>query len=93
MTLLTNKIEIRGTTYEVSEIDGKTMREIRKRLKETDASRPQAESVETYLAWRCTVSPPFASEADAANAPHLVVKLISEEAFRLSTPEGEPKNA
>ena len=86
--LLTNTIEIRGLPYEVREIDGKTMREVRKRLKDAP------ESVEAFLAWKCAVTPPFATEAEAANAPHLVLKLISEEAFRLSTAEGEgPKNA
>lgn len=85
--LLTNTVEIRGESYVVREIDGKTMREIRKRLKDSP------ETVEAFLAWKCTVSPPFKSEAEAADTSHLVLKLISEEAFRLSTAEGEAKNA
>lgn len=85
--LLTSKIEIRGATYEVREIDGKTMREVRKRVKD------QPETVEAYLAFKCTVSPPFESEAVAANAAHLALKLISEEAFRLSSAEADAKNA
>lgn len=78
--LLTNTIEIRGLPYEVREIDGKTMREVRKRIKDAP------ETVEAYITWKCAVSPPFATEAEAANAPHLVLRLISEEAFRMSSP-------
>ena len=84
--LLSNTIEIRGVPYEVREIDGKTMREVRKRIKETP------ETVEAYIAWKCGLSPAFASEQAATEAPHLVLKLISEEAFRLST-EADAKNA
>ena len=86
MSLVSNTIEIRGASYVVSEIDGKTMREIRKRLKDSP------ETVEAFLAWKCTVTPSFKNEAEAADTSHLVLRLISEEAFRLSTAEGGPKN-
>jgi hypothetical protein len=93
-TLLTNTITVRGVAYEVREINGRTMREVRKRIKD------QPETVEAFLAWACTVEPKFASESVAADEPHLVLKSISEEAFRLSTPvppappeEGDAKNA
>ena len=85
--LLTSVVAIRGVNYEVSEIDGKTMREVRKRLKDTP------ETVEAFLSFKCSVKPAFASENEAAAASHLVLKMISEEAFRLSTTEDAAKNA
>jgi hypothetical protein len=89
-TLLTNVISIRGEDYEVREIDGKTMREVLKRVKDAP------ETVQGYIAWKCSVRPAFENEGAAANAPHLVLRLISEEAQRLSTPEtpkeGDAKN-
>jgi len=89
-TLLTNTITVRGATYTVREINGRHMREIRKRLKD------QPETIEAYLAWACTEEPKFASESAAADEPHAILKAISEEAFRLSAPaaeEGAAKNA
>jgi hypothetical protein len=79
--LLTSVIAIRGANHEVSEIDGKTMREIRRRLKETP------ELVEAYIVWRCAVDPKYATEDAAAAEPQAVLKAISEEAFRLSALE------
>lgn len=89
-TLLTNTITVRGVAYEVREINGRTMREVRKRIKDAP------ETVEAFLAWACTVEPKFASEQAAADESHLVLKALSEEAFRLSTepvPEEGAKNA
>lgn len=80
-TLQTNTIFVRGQSYVVSEINGRTMREVRKRLKD------QPETVEAFLAWACTMEPKFASESVAVDAAHAVLKAISEEAFRLSAPE------
>lgn len=76
--LLESKVTIRGVEYTVREINGRHMREVRKRLKDAP------ESVEAYLAWACTIEPKFASESAAVDAPHLVLKTLSEEAFRLS---------
>lgn len=87
--LLTNVVTIRGVDYTVSEIDGKTMRGTRQRIKDSP------EQVEAFVAWRCTLAPPFKSEDDALGAPHAILKAISEEAFRLSKIEegaGEAKN-
>jgi hypothetical protein len=86
--LLTNAIKVRGVLYTVREINGRTMREVRKRLKD------QPETVEAFLAWACTEDPKFASESAAADEPHAILKALSEEAFRLSTAaEGDAKNA
>jgi hypothetical protein len=89
--LLTNTIAVREVSYVVREINGRHMREVRKRLKDSP------ETIEAYLAWACTVSPPFASESAAADEAHAVLKALSEEAFRLSAPisaeEGAAKNA
>jgi len=87
--LIESTVSVRGTVYTVREISGRHMREVRKRLKDSP------ETVEAYLAWACTVDPKFASEQAAADESHLVLKLLSEEAFRLSTAvpaEGEAKN-
>lgn len=92
--LLTNTITVRGMAYEVSEINGRVMREVRKRLREQ-----QTETVEAYLAFACTVEPKFASEAAAAAEPHMILKAIADEAYRLGKPadpdaseEGASKN-
>jgi hypothetical protein len=77
-SLVANTITVRGVSYEVREISGRIMREIRKRLKD------QPETVEAFMAWACTVEPKFASESAAADEPHAILKAISEEAFRLS---------
>ena len=85
MTLLTNTITVRGVTYEVREINGRIMREVRKRLKDSP------ETVEAFVAWACTVEPKFASESVAGDESHAVLKQLSEEAFRLSAaPKPEP---
>jgi hypothetical protein len=90
MSLVTNTITFRNVSYEVREINGRTMREVRKRLKD------QPETVEAFLAWACTVEPKFASEQAAADESHLLLKVLSEEAFRLSSApppaDGEAKN-
>lgn len=89
--LLQNTITVRDVSYTVREISGRHMREVRKRLKDAP------ETVEGYLAWACTVSPPFASEGATVDEPHFILKAITEEAFRLSSPapaeEGATKNA
>jgi hypothetical protein len=87
--LIEGSVTIRDVTYTVREISGRHMREVRKRLKDSP------ETVEAYLAWACTIEPKFASESAAADESHLVLKTISEEAFRLSQPpviEAEAKN-
>lgn len=83
--LLTNTITVRGVAYEVSEINGRVMREVRKRLREQ-----QTETVEAYLAFACTVEPKFASEAAAAAEPHMILKAIADEAYRLGKPPADP---
>jgi hypothetical protein len=86
--LVSNRIPVRGVSYEVSEISGRIMREVRKRLKD------QPETVEAFIAWACTLDPKFASESAAADAAHAVLKAISEEAFRLTNEiEDGAKNA
>jgi hypothetical protein len=85
--LVSNVILVRGLSYTVREINGRTMREVRKRL------RDSPETVEAFLAWACTVEPKFASESAATDEPHLLLKAISEEAFRLSRPPPAPENA
>ena len=89
-TLVSNTITFRDVSYEVREISGRIMREVRKRLKD------QPETVEAFLAWACTVDPKFASETAAADESHALLKAITEEAYRLSTvstEEGAVKNA
>lgn len=85
MTLLENTIPIRDVAYTVREISGRHMREVRKRL------RDEPETVEAYLAWACTTEPKFASESAAADESHLVLKILSEEAFRLSNMQKNPR--
>lgn len=87
--LLSNTITVRGVSYQVREISGRIMREVRKRLKD------QPETVEAFLVWACTVDPKFASESAAADEPHALLKAISEEAFRLTNTveEDVEKNA
>src|ERR1700691_5571227 len=79
--LLTNTITVRGVAYTVREINGRTMREVRKRLKD------QPETIEAFIAWACTEEPKFASESAAVDVAHAILKAISEEAWRLSAPE------
>lgn len=85
--LLTNVITIRGVNYTVSEINGKTMRHTRALIKD---SPPE---VEAFVAFNCCVEPKWKSLEEALAAPHIILKAISEEAFRLSRDdEGEAKN-
>lgn len=85
--LLTSTVKVRGVSYEVREISGRIMREVRKRLKDSP------ETVEAFLAWACTLNPKFASETAAADEPHFILKAISEEAFRLSSAPAEGDQA
>lgn len=81
--LLTNVITVRGVNYTVSEIDGKTMRGARQRIKDAPVE------LEGFVAFHCAKEPKFVSEAEALAAPHAILKAISEEAFRLSNAESE----
>lgn len=89
MSLITNSITVRGKTYTVSEMDGKTMAEVRKRL----ASDSEKGGLESFMAFKCCVEPKFANIEAAAAESHFVSKAISDEAFRLTAFDGEEKNA
>jgi hypothetical protein len=86
--LLTNTITIRGQAFLVKELDGKTMAESRRVLAEDKAR------LEAYVAWKCTVDPKFASEADVLALPQIFADKLSAEAFRLTnSDDSTPKNA
>jgi hypothetical protein len=89
MSLITNTIKVRGKDYLVSEMDGKTMAEVRKRL----ASDSEKIGLEAFMAFKCCLDPKFASSEAAAAESHFVSKAISDEAFRLTASDGEEKNA
>jgi hypothetical protein len=88
-----NEISIRGRTYRVRELSGAEMAEVRRLINHGEQHRS-----EPYVAWKCTLEPPVASEAAAMALPQIVVDKVSAEAFRLTKlddpKEGEPaKNA
>ncbi len=84
--LLTNSITIRGETFIVRELDGKTMAESR-RVLAADKAR-----LEAFVAWQCTVDPKFASEADVLARPQIFADKLSAEAFRLTNSDDSAKN-
>lgn len=85
--LLTSTIEIRNSPYTVREMTGKEMQQVRKFvLSETEKFR-----VQTYVAFICSVSPKYATEAEAAADSQAVVAALSAEAFRLTQGDAEKK--
>jgi hypothetical protein len=88
-----SEISIRGRTYRVRELSGAEMAEVRRLINSGAQQRS-----EPYVAWKCCLDPPIASEAAAMALPQIVVDKVSAEAFRLTKldepAEGEPaKNA
>lgn len=76
--LTRNTIQARGTDYEVRELTGKDMAQVR-RL----AADSQTYKMEQYVAMTCCLAPKL-SQKDVDDLPTLVVTAISDEAFRLS---------
>lgn len=88
--LLTNVISIRSEDYEVSEIDGKTMKVMRKLLTGDNEAK---EEVEPRIALACCVKPKFKTMDELLALPSFVISQIANEAYRLSgLGSAEPKN-
>lgn len=83
--LTRNTIQARGVDYDVRELSGKDMAEIR-RL----SANSQTYKMEQYVAMTCCVAPKL-SQKDVEDLPSFVVTAISDEAFRLSK-QAEPGN-
>lgn len=84
MTLRQAEVVFRGTTYVVSEIDGKTMKAVRKMLADSPHDIP------VFVVATCTRSPRL-SIADADALPYAAVKLISDKSFEMTNEqENEP---
>lgn len=83
--LTRNTIQVRGTDYEVREISGKEMAQVR-RL----AMDQQTYKMEQYVAQTCCLAPKLAAK-DVDDLPAFVVSAISDEAFRLSK-QADPGN-
>ena len=84
--LLQNTITVRGESYVVQEMDGRTMAEAR-RIMEDDKAR-----LEAFVTWKCCVDPKFASEAEVLAQPQIVADKVSAEAFRLTKADDAEKN-
>jgi hypothetical protein len=80
---LSSTIQIRGSSFVVQELDGKTMAAARRIIAE-DKSR-----LEAFVAWKCCTDPKFASEAEVLALPQIFADKISEEAFRLTKVDQE----
>jgi hypothetical protein len=80
-TLITRPIIVRGETYEVSELDGKTMAQVRTQVKSG------SEETDLFIAFKALVNPKPKSKEDLAAWPNLVVKSIAAEAMRLTAAE------
>jgi hypothetical protein len=83
MTLKTNSIEIRGSTYVVSELSAKVMRESRKII-DSDKTR-----FELYVAAKCLVSPTL-TEKELEEYPAMVSERVAAEALRLTKEDEQP---
>jgi hypothetical protein len=81
--LRTNRITVRGESFEVRELSGKDMVAVRKLLSK-DEWKPRLEG---FVAFLCCVDPKFKTEDDAHELPMAVLSAISEEAFRLGREE------
>ena len=89
--LLTNVISIRSEDYTVSEIDGKTMKQVRKLLAGDEMGK---QDIEPLVALTCCVSPKIKNMEELLTMPSFVIMRISTEAFRLSGIGGaDEKNA
>lgn len=87
--LRTNRITVRGQSFEVRELSGKDMVAVRKLL----AKEEWKPRLEGFVSFLCCVDPKFATEDDAHEQPMAVLTAISSEAFRLGGSEDEDPKA
>jgi hypothetical protein len=85
--LRTNRITVRGSSFEVRELSGKDMVAVRKLLAK-DEWKPRLEGFVSFI---CCVDPKFSTEDEAHEQPMAVLSAISAEAFRLGTEDDDPK--
>lgn len=84
--LTRNTIQARGVDYEVRELNGKEMAQVRRLMADS-----QTYKMEQYVAQTCCLAPKL-TQKEVDELPTFVVSAISDEAFRLSK-QAEPGNA
>lgn len=86
--IIQSTVSVRGKSYVVREMDGKTMIAFRKLLDSDEKA-----TADNFIAFKCTIDPKFPTQDDVAKLPQVVTSKIVAEVMKLTAQDsGEAKN-